>query len=81
MAPLEIDATQILAGNSNGLAPVVFLTGGPSAGTTPYPALTLNLELAAQEQRLITWTQAALADSVLLLSLPGKSPPKTGRQS
>jgi hypothetical protein len=63
MAPLEIDATQILAGNSNGLAPVVFLTGGPSAGTTPYPALTLNLELAAQEQRLITWTQAALADS------------------
>jgi hypothetical protein len=62
MAAVEIEATQVLAGKSSDLAPVVFLTGGPQAGTAPYPALTMNLELEAKQERLLTWTQAALAD-------------------
>ena len=69
MAPVELDATQILAGKSSDLAPVIFLTAGPQAGTAPYPALTLNLELAAKEQRQVTWAHAALTDTQSSLDL------------
>ena len=33
----------ILAGQTGGLFPVLFMTGGPAAGSGPYPSLFLDL--------------------------------------
>lgn len=60
MAPLEMLAAPVLTGQTGGLAPVVFLTGGPQAGSGSYPALALDLDLAPGEARLLTWAHAAL---------------------
>ncbi|HTX89710.1 MAG TPA: hypothetical protein VMC09_00720 [Anaerolineales bacterium] len=70
LAPLEgqplaaavIQSVNTLAGRTSGLAPVVFLTGGPQAGPGPYPSLTLDLALAAGGSRTLTWGEAALSD-------------------
>jgi len=45
MAPGEMHTAPILTGQTSGLAPVVFLTGGPQAVGSPYPALNLEVEL------------------------------------
>ncbi len=60
MAPIEQQATTVLAGQTDSMAPVIFLTGGPSSGTGPYPSLTLPLDLPAGKEQQITWGQAAL---------------------
>jgi len=60
MAPLENLAA--LGGRTGGLAPVVFLTGGPVADSAPFPALSLNLEIAPHVSRPFTWAHAALAE-------------------
>lgn len=62
MAATEIQAAPVLAGTSDSLAPVVFVTGGPLAGTGSYPALRLDLELPPGGEHRLTWSQAALAD-------------------
>ena len=60
--PEQIQAVNILAGKTGDLAPVLFLTGGPSHGTSSYPSLNLNLELAPHGRRRIHWAQAALGE-------------------
>lgn len=62
MAPAEIKAAPVLAGSSGDLQPVVFLSGGPQADSSSYPALRLNLDLIPQEQRQFTWVHAALPE-------------------
>ena len=56
-----MQSVNILAGCSEELAPVIFLTGGPQPGPGPYPSLTLDLALAAGGTCTRTWVQAALA--------------------
>jgi hypothetical protein len=63
MGPVEFDDVHVLAGRSGNLTPVVFMTGGPQAGTTPYPALSLNLELTKGKEYILTWTLAGLSDA------------------
>jgi len=53
----------ILIGQTSGLAPVVFLTGGPQAVGSPYPALNLEVELPPEGSRRFTWCHAALSDA------------------
>lgn len=60
MAPREIEACSILAGQTDQLVPVVFLTGGPIAAPGPYPSLTLGLELDPGASRQVIWSHAAL---------------------
>lgn len=60
MAPVEIQATTVLLGQTGNLYPVVFLTGGPSPAIGPYPGLAHSLDLASNEECDINWTQAAL---------------------
>lgn len=61
-APASMQSVIVLAGRSEGLVPVIFMTGGPQPGPGPYPSLTLDLILAEGETRQITWVQAALGD-------------------
>jgi hypothetical protein len=68
LAPLDgqsIVSTQqqlvnILAGQTSGIAPVVFMTGGPKHGPGPQPSLLLDLELGPGATRQITFAEAAL---------------------
>jgi hypothetical protein len=62
MAPSSLRLVNVLAGTTSDLAPVLFITGGPQAGPGPYPALSLDLALAAGGSRTLTWAQAALSN-------------------
>jgi hypothetical protein len=50
----------ILAGQTGGLTPVLFMTGGPQHGPGPHPSLLLDLELGPGAMRQLTFGQAAL---------------------
>jgi len=58
----QIQAVNILAGRTANLAPVIFLTGGPSFGTGPQPSLNLKFDLGPGARRRFSWAQAALPE-------------------
>jgi hypothetical protein len=60
MAPVEMQAVTALSGQSDGLSPVIFMTGGPKVGTGTYPSLAFKMELAPNTSRQVTWVQASL---------------------
>jgi hypothetical protein len=62
MAPDEIELAPVLSGATEGLKPVLFLTGGPQGGAGSYPALTLALDLEPGENRQVIWAIAARGD-------------------
>jgi len=53
----------ILAGQTGGLAPVLFTTGGPGAGPGPHPSLALDLQFDPGLTRAITWALASEASA------------------
>lgn len=55
-----IQRVQVLSGTTSDLSPVLFLTGGAYFTKGPYPALGIELRLAAGEERTLSWVQAAL---------------------
>jgi len=59
MMPKQMQMINILAGQTSGLFPVIYMTGGPTHGPDPHPSLSLNLELGPGATRQLTWTQAA----------------------
>jgi hypothetical protein len=59
MAPEQIEATTVLCGKTEDLNLVVFMTGGPEVSAGPYPALSLEMDLAPGGTRQVTWVQAA----------------------
>jgi hypothetical protein len=59
MAVEEIQAAPVLLGTTEGLAPVVFLTGGAQPGSSVYPSLSLSLTLPPGGVYLSIWSQAA----------------------
>jgi hypothetical protein len=61
MLPCDIDGLSVLAGKTNGLAPVVVLTGVVQPASGPYPALTLNFQLKPSETAVVHWGEAALS--------------------
>jgi len=58
--PTQQQSVNILAGQTSGIAPVVFMTGGPKHGPGPQPSLLLELELGPGLTRQITFAEAAL---------------------
>jgi hypothetical protein len=58
--PTQQQLVNILAGQTSGIAPVVFMTGGPKHGPGPQPSLLLDLELGPGSTRQITFAEAAL---------------------
>jgi hypothetical protein len=59
MAPAEIELAPVLSGTTEGLYPVLFLTGGAHGGTGSYPALILSFDLQPGELRQVIWAIAA----------------------
>ena len=49
---------QIITGQSGDLFPVLYMTGGPQAVNSPYPALTVPVQLAPGQSRRLTWALA-----------------------
>jgi hypothetical protein len=61
MAPVEIQAAPVLTGETDGVSPVIFMTGSPQAGTGAYPTLAVQLTLEPGATRQFTWTHAGFA--------------------
>ena len=59
MTGTQMQLVNVLAGQTGGLFPILFLTGGPAHGSGPHPSLFLDLELGPGATRQLTWTQAA----------------------
>ena len=62
MGPLALQSVSVLAGQSAALRPVVFMTSGATPRSSPYPALSQELELAPGAAISFIWCQAALTD-------------------
>ncbi len=62
MTPAQIDVTNILQGKSNGLSPVLIMTGVPSAEASPYPSLVINRELMPGNTLELSWCLATYSD-------------------
>jgi hypothetical protein len=60
MAAVEMEAATVLCGQTDGIYPIVFMTGGPDSGSGLYPALSIEMELAAGASRQLRWAQVAL---------------------
>ena len=55
----QMQMVNVLIGQTSGLVPLLFLTGGPLPGPGPQPSLMVDLNLAPGETRQLTWAQAA----------------------
>jgi hypothetical protein len=53
----------VITGTTGGLAPLLYMTGGPAPVAAPYPTLTVELDIAPSASRQITWALAALSAS------------------
>lgn len=59
---VSAEGAVILAGQSGGLAPVIFMAGGAIGDSVTYPGLALEQLLAPGVPSVIRWAQAGLAD-------------------
>ena len=62
LSPVQMQSVTVLAGKTENLAPIVFITGGPQPGPGPYPSLMLGVDLLPGSTRTLTWVHAALGD-------------------
>ncbi|RJP50966.1 MAG: hypothetical protein C4557_08720 [Anaerolineaceae bacterium] len=58
--PTQQQLVNILAGQTSGIAPVIFMTGGPKHGPGPHASLLLDLELGPGATRTLSFAEAAL---------------------
>ncbi|MBE0683623.1 MAG: hypothetical protein IH589_17080 [Anaerolineales bacterium] len=58
--PTQQQLVNILAGQTSGIAPVLFMTGGPKHGPGPHSSLLLDLELGPGSTRTLSFAEAAL---------------------
>lgn len=62
-AAAQSQMINVLTGTTGGLAPLLYMTGGPASVPAPYPTLTVDLDIAPMASRQITWALAALTAS------------------
>ncbi|MGD0707327.1 MAG: hypothetical protein ABSA51_02615 [Anaerolineaceae bacterium] len=62
MAPTTIGMNTVLAGRTQSLWPVCFITGGPHPSETTFPGLLLYVTLRPGESHAFTWACASLYD-------------------
>ena len=60
MSSAEMGINLVLRGMTEDLFPVFFLTGGPQLSAKAYPALALDMTLAAKTDRRVSWSLATL---------------------
>jgi hypothetical protein len=53
--PDQDGINQIISGETGDLCPVLFMTGGPAAISSPYPALSTPVRLSPHQSRRLTW--------------------------
>jgi len=53
--PEKSGSNQFLAGKTDTVEPILFMTGGPSAINNPFPALSLHLDIEAQQSQDVSW--------------------------
>ena len=53
----RIDRVPVLSGSSEDLSPVVFITGGASTVSSPYPALVHSIDLSPGNCQQFIWSQ------------------------
>jgi len=58
----QMQMVNVLVGQTSGLVPLLFLTGGPLPGPGPQPSLMVDLELDPGASRQLTWSQAATSE-------------------
>ncbi len=58
----QMQMVNVLAGQTSGLVPLLFLTGGPLPGPGPQSSLMVDLDLDPGASRQLTWSQAATAE-------------------
>lgn len=58
--PTQQQSVNILAGQTSGLTPVIFMTGGPKHGTDTHASLALDIELGPGATRQIFFAEAAM---------------------
>jgi len=54
----QMQMVNVLVGQSSGLVPLLFLTGGSLPGSGPQPSLMVDHDLGPGDSRQITWAQA-----------------------
>lgn len=59
MKPDNIEHVAILNGKADGLTPLIFMSGGVSAHNSPYPALSITLDLPPGKSGQNIWCQVA----------------------
>jgi hypothetical protein len=62
MAAKEMQNGTVLAGQTDNLAPVFFMTGGSKPGVGAYPSLSLLMNLPPNASQQVIWANAALQD-------------------
>jgi Mannosylglycerate hydrolase MGH1-like glycoside hydrolase domain len=62
LSPIDMGTFHVLAGKTEDLSPVIFVTGGIEPVTSPYTALGLDLDLPAGTTRILTWVEAGMGD-------------------
>jgi hypothetical protein len=62
MRPKRIEVANVLQGQTENLAPVLFITGGAGNVASPYPGLVHNLTLEPGQFRRFTWVLASMPD-------------------
>lgn len=60
IVPTQQQLVNVLAGQTSGIVPVLFMTGGPTHGDGVHASLSLNLELGPGASRQIVFAEAAL---------------------
>lgn len=55
----QMQMVNVLVGQTSGLIPLLFMTGGPLPGPGPQPSLMVDLDLDPGTSRRLTWSQAA----------------------
>ena len=58
----QMQMVNVLIGQTSGLVPLLFLTGGPLPGPGPQPSLMVDLNLDPGTFRQLTWAQAATSE-------------------
>jgi len=51
----KVGTHNLITAQTADLCPVLFMTGGPTAGNSPFPALSLPLQLSPDESHTVTW--------------------------
>lgn len=60
MSPVEFGAVTVLAGETEDLSPILFMTGGPEGGSGPYPCLSKEFLVEPGASHELTWVLASL---------------------